>query len=141
MALSRARVVFNACHNRQVSEQEAIAASDGGVPKELLLQCLRLADPGARHGVLTERLRSVRQFLQDADGPLLAPVGVRQATTGAECGVCRGDMRLEQSIRHYCDMCGVRQHASLIFLASHKCALPLSVSTGGWNGISVLPWM
>ena len=134
-------VVFNACHNWQVSEQEAIAASDGGVPKELLLQCLRLADPGARHGVLTERLRSVRQFLQDADGPLLAPVGVRQATTGAECGVCRGDMRLEQSVRHYCDMCGVRQHASLIFLASHKCALPLSVSTGGWNGISVLPWM
>ena len=86
----------------------AIAASDYGVSEDLLLECLRLADPDAPQRldapqIFKDRLRSVRQFLKEDDPPELGSFVLRcemcttlkKVTTMQECA----------SDRNFCDLC------------------------------------
>ena len=85
---------------------EAIAASDCGVSEELVLECLRLADPAASFKTLGDRLRSVRQFLKEIAAP-------EPGKSVLRCDE-HHELRENVSDKHFCDMCYAKG-------TSHRC--------------------
>lgn len=86
---------------------DAVAASDGGVPKTFLKNVLWLADPKANRREVTERYQSVGEFLKQIDDPEPATTVGRSSSAAPECarGHTMEKAPSEECMNRYCDVC------------------------------------
>ena len=84
---------------------DAVAASDGGVSETLLQNVLWLADPKAELRDVTERLKSVGEFLRHIDGPQPAAAIDRSSSAPPACQRGHEMEKVIAQTRRYCDMC------------------------------------